>query len=154
MLSLAMAMSHDADLLLLDEPSSGLDASGRRHVLRLMAEYVSEGNHGVLISSHQTEGLAPLADRVAFLHRGRLVLEQETDDLLANWKWLRYRNGAISDAVEKQLCCCESGAFGKRGLISNYPDHRAVLESVQAAGGLNIGPATLDDILIFLTEGK
>jgi len=154
LLSLAIAMSHEADLLLLDEPAPGLDAHGRRLILKLMAEYVLDGNRAVLIASHQTDGLAPLADRVAFLHRGRLVLHEGTDELLANWKWLRYRDGVVSNSIEQQLSCRESGAFGNRGLISNYPNHRDELESDLDAGGLNIGPATIDDILISLTEGK
>jgi len=154
LLSLAVALSHEADLLLLDEPTAGLDAQGRRQVLRLMAEFVSAGDNAVLIATHQTDGLAPLADRVAFLQRGRLVLENGMDDLLAKWKWLSYRDGAVSAELEQMLTCCESGAFGKRGLISTYPEHRDILESGQASGDIHIGPATIDDIMIALTERK
>jgi ABC-2 type transport system ATP-binding protein len=154
LLSLAVALSHEADLLLLDEPAAGLDAQGRRQVLRLMAEFVSAGDNAVMIATHQTDGLAPLADRVAFLHRGRLVQENGTDDLLAQWKWLSYRDGAVCAEIEQTLTCCESGAFGKRGLLPIYPEHREVLESGQASGDIHIGPATIDDILIALTEGK
>ena len=153
LLSLAMALSHEADILLLDEPAAGLDASGRRQVLRLMAEFTAEEDKAVVISTHQTDGLAPLADRIVFLHHGRLVLEHETDDLLANWKWVHFRDGAIDPDLEQSLTCRERGSFGNRGLLSTYYEHRETLESGQATGEIHIGPATIEDVLISLTEG-
>jgi ABC-2 type transport system ATP-binding protein len=117
LLSMAVALSHQPDILLLDEPFAGLDASGRRQVLRLMNAFVAGGGKAALIATHQTEGLARLADRIAFLHEGRLILDGQTEDLLAAWKWLRYRKGALAATVERSLKCRETGSFGCRGLI-------------------------------------
>ena len=154
LLSLAVALSHGADLLLLDEPAAGLDAIRRRQVLRLIAEFSADGKGSTVITTHQTDGLAPIADRIAFLHRGRLILEEGTEELLASWKWLHYRDGAGSRVLEEALVGRESGTFGNRGLIRTYPDHSEDLKPGVAAGDLHIRNATIDDILVSLTEGQ
>jgi len=153
LLTLALALSHGADLLLLDEPAAGLDALHRRKVLRLMNEFVADGGRSAVITTHQTDGLAPLADRLAILHRGRLVLDGETEDLLASWKWLRYREGAVSPDLEADLACLENGAFGCRGLTGRYPEISGRLEAARTEGDLKVEGATIDDILISLTGG-
>ena len=154
LLTLALALSHGADLLLLDEPAAGLDALHRRKVLRMMNEFVADGERSAVITTHQTEGLAPLADRLAILHRGRLILDGATEDLLASWKWLRYREGAVSPELEADLVCRESGAFGPRGLTGRYPEIMGRLEAARTAGDVQVGGASIDDILISLTGGK
>lgn len=154
LLSLALALSHEAELLLLDEPTAGLDAIRRRMVLRLMAEFVVDGNRSVVITTHQTEGLAPLIDKIAILNNGRLILESETEKLLTSWKWILYRDGALTEEIENQLLCKENGAFGNRGMIQNFPKHAEALEAGRTAGDIQISNTSLDDILISLTEGK
>lgn len=154
LLTLALALSHGADLLLLDEPATGLDARHRRKVLRLMNEFVADGQRSAMITTHQTDGLAPLADRLAILHRGRLILDGETEELLASWKWLRYRDGAVSPELEAVLMDRESSAFGRRGLTARYADISDRIETARAAGDVQVDSATIDDILISLTGGK
>jgi ABC-2 type transport system ATP-binding protein len=154
LLSLALALSHGAELLLLDEPTAGLDAIKRRQVLRLMAEFVVDGNRSVVITTHQTDGLAPLVNQIAILHNGRLILESETEELLASWKWVLYRDGSLNQEIEKNLVCRENGAFGNRGIIQNFSEHAKDLESGQAAGDIQIANTSIDDILVSLTEGK
>jgi len=153
LLSWAMALSHGATLLLLDEPAAGLDAARRRQVLKLMAEFVADGDCAAVISTHQTDGLAPLADRLAIIDHGRLVLSGETEELLAAWKWLRYRDGAVSDELESALLGHERGAFGNRGLVRDYPAIHNQLQAALAAGDVQVGNATIDDILVSLTGG-
>ena len=154
LLALAVALSHDPELLLLDEPFAGLDAAGRRQVLRLMNEFVADGGKAALIATHQTEGLAPLADRIAFLHEGRLILDSRTEELLADWKWLRYRQGALAAALEDRLRCRETGSFGCRGLTPSYPEIAAELGAAVSEGEVHVSAASIDDILISLTEGR
>ncbi len=154
LLSLAMALSHEAELLLLDEPTAGLDASRRRSVMRTMVEFVADGERAVIITTHLTEGLATLADRVVFLHRGRTLLEAETEELLASWKWLLYRDGCIDTDLEGELLGRERSVIGNRGLIRDYPQQHRKLEAGLASGDVRVDNATLDDILISLTEGK
>ena len=83
--ALALALSHDADLLLLDEPTSGLDPLMRREVLDLLLEVIQDEGKAVLFSTHITSDLERVADHVAILKAGCLVLTGTKDELLETW---------------------------------------------------------------------
>ena len=83
-LQLAVALSHGADLLILDEATAGLDPIARDGVLDRLREFASDGQRGVLLSSHITSDLERVADRVVRIDAGRIAFnlprEQITDD--------------------------------------------------------------------------
>jgi ABC-2 type transport system ATP-binding protein len=85
---LLIAVAHRPDLLLLDEPSSGLDPGARQDILAAIVRTVADEGRTVLLSSHLLHEVQRVADRVAMLHRGRLVLNEPLDDLLARHRWL------------------------------------------------------------------
>ena len=72
-LSLVMALSRDAELLLLDEPTVGLDVNARLLLFREIRVFVKRGDRTVVISSHQLSDLEKLADHVAILNKGKLI---------------------------------------------------------------------------------
>jgi len=84
-LGLVLAFSIRPEILVLDEPSSGLDPVHQRHVLDLMID-AAAGGATVVFSSHQIGQVERAADRVAVLHRGKLVLEGIVEDLKAQEK--------------------------------------------------------------------
>lgn len=115
--ALALALSHDADLLLLDEPTSGLDPLMRREVLDLLLEVIQDEGKAVLFSTHITSDLERVADHVAILKAGRLVLAGAKDDLLESWALVkggedllegplkdRYRGGERTELGLTLLC--------------------------------------------------
>ena len=71
-LMLAVALSHDATLLILDEPTSGLDVLGRDDLMDTLREYVADGRHSVLFSTHITTDLERSADYITYIARGEL----------------------------------------------------------------------------------
>lgn len=83
-LALAVALSHKAKLLLLDEATGGLDPLARDELISELSRYISDGEHAILLSSHIVSDIEKLCDRVAFLHKGRLVLHEKKDSLLAS----------------------------------------------------------------------
>jgi len=87
--ALALALSHEAELLLLDEPTSGLDPLARREVLDLLLEIIQDEGKAVLFSTHITSDLERVADHVAFLKAGRIVLAGPKDDLLESWTLIK-----------------------------------------------------------------
>ena len=103
LLSLALALSHGADLLLLDEPTAGLDVIVRRALLRRLRAFVADGERAVLVASHLTEGLDDITDEVSFIDDGRIVVQEGTEALLARWKWIHFRNGALPPGLEDRL---------------------------------------------------
>ena len=73
-LGIAIAMSHNAKLLILDEATSGLDPVVRDEVVEMFSDFTREENHSILISSHIVSDLEKLCDYVAFLHKGKLLV--------------------------------------------------------------------------------
>lgn len=89
-LKLLLAMSHDAKLLVLDEPTAGLDVVAREELLELLQEYMeTHPDSAVLISSHISGDLEKFCDDVYMIHEGKIVLHEETDVLLDNYGLLK-----------------------------------------------------------------
>ena len=84
-LGIAVAMSHGARLLILDEATSGLDPVIRDEVVTMLSEFTREEGHSILISSHIVSDLEKLCDYIAFLHKGKLMLYEEKDVLLSRY---------------------------------------------------------------------
>ena len=84
-LGIAVAMSHGAKLLILDEATSGLDPVVRDEVVTMLSEFTREEGHSILISSHIVSDLEKLCDYIAFLHKGQLMLFEEKDVLLSRY---------------------------------------------------------------------
>lgn len=81
-LNLVAALSHRPDLLVLDEPTTGLDAIGKSQFFREIMSLMEEERRAVLISSHNLADIERFADRVGFMNRGRIVLEAPTSDAI------------------------------------------------------------------------
>lgn len=79
-LAIAIALSHDSRLLILDEATAGLDASSREQVLELLEDFVDQGN-GIVLSSHISEDIETIADRLVFLRDGAIVMNLRKQEL-------------------------------------------------------------------------
>ncbi|WP_300701182.1 ABC transporter ATP-binding protein, partial [uncultured Phocaeicola sp.] len=84
-LAFAVALSHKADLLILDEATSGLDPIIRDDILDILIDFVQDKNHSVLLSSHITSDLEKVADYITFLHKGKLVFSHLKNKLVDNY---------------------------------------------------------------------
>ena len=84
-LGLAVALSHHARLLILDEATNGLDPVVREEVVELIRDFVTDEEHAVLISSHIVSDLEKICDYIAFLHKGKLLLCEEKDRLYEDY---------------------------------------------------------------------
>ena len=94
-----MALSHGAELLILDEATSGLDPIVRDEVLDLLLDFVQDERHGVLVSSHITSDLEKVADYITFLHQGKLVFTLEKD-LLVDQYGVLHCGAAVFDTLD------------------------------------------------------
>lgn len=88
-LKVLAAMSHRAKLLILDEPTAGLDVLAREELLDLLREYMIPGDRSILISSHISGDLEGLCDDLYLIHQGQIVLHEETDVLLGSYGLLK-----------------------------------------------------------------
>jgi ABC-2 type transport system ATP-binding protein len=87
--SLLLILARRPDLLVLDEPTTGLDPVARMEVLNEMMEVLMDERRSVLFSSHNTADVEQLSDQIAFIDRGRLVANDDKERFLENWRRLR-----------------------------------------------------------------
>ncbi|OGD23186.1 MAG: hypothetical protein A2Y69_09750 [Candidatus Aminicenantes bacterium RBG_13_59_9] len=154
LLSVALALSHGADLLILDEPTAGLDVIHRRAILERLRKFAADGEKAVVDSSHVTDGLEDIAEYIHFLSGGRLIFRAEKDELLARWKRVHFKNGALSPDLVGQLIDVRQQPFGSSGLTRDFSGLREHLAAGIAAGDVKVENARLDEILIAMHQGE
>lgn len=148
--ALSIALSHQARLLILDEPTSGLDPLIREEVLEILREFTMDEEHSVLLSSHITSDLEKAADYVAFLHQGRLVLCEDKDQLLGEYRLVKGKKGDIEELQKEgrlKIVGLRENSFGAEGLVKNVTSqaHRR---------DLFLEPVTLEEIMIYFSKGE
>ncbi|RYM05105.1 ABC transporter ATP-binding protein [Sporolactobacillus sp. THM7-7] len=80
--ALAMALSHHAELIIMDEPTSGLDPIFRKELLDILMDVIQDENKAIFFSTHITTDLEKVADYITFILDGKILLSEETNDLL------------------------------------------------------------------------
>ena len=100
---LAFALSHDAKLLVFDEPSAGLDPIFRRELIDLMYEVIMEGDRSVIFSTHLTQDLDNVADYILMLHKGEQLFFMPKDELLDQYLLVRGRKEQLLQLPEDQV---------------------------------------------------
>ena len=141
-LSIAVAMSHDAKLLLLDEPTSGLDPVVRDEVIEMFYDFTRDEDHSILISSHIVSDLERLCDYVAFLHKGKLLLCEEKDALLSEY--------AIIHCTVEQLLGLDKKVI-KYKKETPYGAEAIVLRK-DAPDGFKLSPISIEELFVFMVK--
>lgn len=123
--AIAVALIHEPDLLLLDEPTLGLDVEASETVKALVRQVAQEGR-AILLTTHQLDVAEELADRVAIIRRGRIIAEQRTEALLREFSDSTYRLEVEGDLTAAQLQTVTQLGAGVQGSTITYagtPDH-------------------------------
>ena len=147
--SLAIALSHNAELLVLDEPTSGLDPVSRSEVLDLLYRFIGDGTRSVLFSTHITQDLEKIADRVTFLREGRVVFSEPTADALERHALVKGPARALEEA-RAFLVGARVTEVGFEGLTDRAAELAAAKDG--ALRDLIIDRASLDDIMVYSTR--
>ncbi|HIR26809.1 MAG TPA: ABC transporter ATP-binding protein [Candidatus Choladousia intestinigallinarum] len=148
-LKVLCAVSHKAKLLLLDEPTAGLDVVAREAVLDILREYMSEDEErSILISSHVSSDIESLCDDLYMIHKGRIILHEDTDVLLDSYGLIKAAP-KLYEALDKQYILRrrrESYGFScltnqRQYYAENYP---------QAA----IEKGSVDEVISMMIQGE
>ena len=118
-LQIAVAMSHNAKLLIMDEPTSGLDPIVRNEILQIFQEYVMEENHTILLSSHITGDLERIADMVTFIDHGKIVLSGIKDEIMEKHGLIKCKKAELELIEKEDIVSVRQSAFGVEVLVSD-----------------------------------
>ena len=124
-LSIAAAMSHAPKLLVLDEPTGGLDPVIRSEILDLLLEFMQDESHSILISTHITSDLEHIADYIGFIHSGRLVFSEERNELKERHRILKCTEEQLAKIDRADIIGMRSGRYSHEVLTTafeKYPD--------------------------------
>jgi len=147
-LAFAVALSHKAELLILDEATSGLDPIIRDDVLDMLIDFVQDESHSVLVSSHITSDLEKVADYITFLHKGKVVFSHEKDDLVDNYGIVSC-GAAIFDTLDKtEIVAYRKEDYQYKVLVKNRD--KAAKNYSKAI----VSPATIEEIMLFYVKGE
>lgn len=147
-LQIACALSHGAELLIMDEATTGLDPVVRNEILDIFLEYIQDENHSIFMSSHITSDLEKVADSVTFIDKGKLLLTGYKDDILENHGVIKcgkedYREIAAEDIISARLT-----DFGAEVMVSDKSACK------RKYSGLVMDNATLEEIMVFYVNSE
>ena len=153
---LLVALAHRPDLLILDEPSSGLDPVVRRDILGAIIRTIAEEGRTVLFSSHLLDEVERVADRIAILHQGRIQLCAPVDQVLSGHRRVQLRlSSPVSHFPPAGIWIHSEGSGHLWSLVAEagIDAIRADVSRLQAEI-LAVDPMNLDDIFVARTAGK
>lgn len=142
-LQIACALSHNAELLIMDEATTGLDPVVRSEILDIFLEYLQNEEHSILMSSHITSDLEKIADSVTFIDRGQILLSGYKDDVLENHGIIKCSKNDYKEIDSADIVSARLNDFGAEVMINN----KSMISNKYS--GLVIDPATLEEIMVY-----
>lgn len=147
--SLALALSHDAELIIMDEPTSGLDPVFRSELLDILMDIIQNDNKAIFFSTHITTDLEKIADYITFINDGNLIFSKTKDEVLDSYGVVKGSKELLTEELKKSLIGMRSNKFGFEALTSEVGELRR-----QYRDGLVIERPTLDEIMLFTIRGN
>ena len=147
-LKVLTAISHNAGLLILDEPTAGLDVIARDELLEMLREFMEkEAQRAILISSHISSDLENLCDDLYMIHDGKIILHEDTDVLLSDYALLKVSEKQFAKLDREFILRSKKESYGYRCLtnqkqfyLENYPQ-------------IAIEKGSIDEVITMLIRG-
>lgn len=147
-LKVLVAISHNAKLLILDEPTAGLDVVARDELLEMLREFMEKDeNRSILISSHISSDLESLCDDLYMIHNGKIILHEDTDILLSDYGLLKVNKDQYDEIDKQYILRVKKESFGyscltnqKQFYVENYPT-------------ITIEKGTIDEVITMMIRG-
>ena len=114
---LAIAMSHDARLLILDEPTSGLDPVSRDELVILFQDYVADGEHSILFSTHVISDLEKCADYITYIKKGKILDSCDVVSFKEKYLLVNGKKEDLTDELKSKVIGVHEHNFGFEGII-------------------------------------
>lgn len=148
-LHLLVALTHQAELLLLDEPTAGLDVVAREELLSLLQDYMDQDlNRSILISSHISSDLEQLCDDFYFIHDGEIILQEDSNTLLEDYGLLKLTEQQYEELDKSYILCVQKEKYSFRCLTNKRQYYTEDMPAVI------VEKAGIDEILPLLIRGE
>ena len=147
-LSISVALSHKAELLILDEATSGLDPVVRDDILDILLDFVQDETHSILISSHITSDLEKVADYIVFIHEGKMIFEETKDNLIYDYGIMKCKQKEFDSIDKEDIIRFRKMDYGYEILVKNkkelerkYPNF--IMDNIK-----------IEDIMLMYVKGE
>lgn len=148
-LKVLVATSHNAKLLILDEPTAGLDVIARDELLEMLREFMeADEERSILISSHISSDLETLCDDLYMIHEGKIVLHEDTDVLLSDYALLKVDRKQYEELDKRFILRSKKESYGyscltnqKQYYMENYPK-------------IAIEKGSIDEVITMMVRGN
>lgn len=142
-LQIACALSHHAELLVMDEPTTGLDPVVRDEILHIFMEYLETGERSILMSSHITSDLEKIADSVTYIDKGKILISGYKDEILEKHGVLKCSKEELKAVDPQDIVSTRINDFGAEAMVY---DKEAMSDKYS---GLLIDPTSLEEIMLY-----
>ena len=146
--SLTLALAHDADLIIMDEPTTGLDPLFRREFLEMLSEIMLSEEKSILFSTHITSDLDRVADRVIFIENGELLCSLWKDEIQEKWRIVKSRENFVTEENQHLFRGWRKSQYGFEVLTSDMERVQQTISSDSV-----IEKPTLEDLMFFMHKG-
>lgn len=147
-LKVLIAMSHEAKLLIMDEPTAGLDVLAREEILDMLREYMIPGDRSILISSHISSDLEGLCDDLYLIDRGKIILHEETDVLLGDYGLLKVTDEQYQTLDKTFILRRKRESFGYSLLTGQKQFYQ------ENAPQIALEKGTIDEVIMMMIRGE
>ncbi|MBZ9608839.1 ABC transporter ATP-binding protein [Clostridium estertheticum] len=142
-----MTLCHNPELIILDEPTAGLDPIARADVIDLLLELMQNEQRSILFSTHITSDLEKIADYITMIDNGKIVFSKGKDEMLDTYLLAHIERESMTDEIKSRLIGIKETAFGYEGLCSKD------LKLQNLAGVKTVRP-TIEDIMVYMGAKK
>ena len=147
-LKVLTALTHNADLLILDEPTAGLDIEARNEILDLLREYVTHNEKSsILITSHIATDLESLCDDIYLIHDGKMIIHEDTDGILEQYGVLKVSEEQYEKLDQKAILKSRRESYGYACFTS---DRKFYQENYP---GIVVEKGGIDELILMMTGG-
>mgnify|MGYP000288046054 FL=1 len=147
-LKILTAVSHQAKLLLLDEPTAGLDVTARDELLDMLREFMEQDeSRSILISSHISTDLETLCDDLYMIDEGKIIFHEDTDVLLSDYALLKATPQQYTNMDKQYILKCKKENYGYRGLTNQKQYY------LENEPNIAIENGTIDEVITMMSGG-
>lgn len=142
----AFALSHDAKLLVLDEPTGNFDPEFRNEFFEILKTFIADGTRSVILATHLTEDLDRIADYILYLDDGKMVFSGDIESLRDSYRMVAGEAYKINLIKEENVIYREETSCGTKALVK-HKNHRKYDEA------LVVTVPTIEELMYFITKG-